>query len=319
MMAGSNPQGKGRIIPSDALAVAEAAAQLQMGGIVAVPTETVYGLAADARNATAVAKIYAAKGRPDFNPLIVHVPDRETAATLAVFDDAANRLADQFWPGPLTLVLPIKASAGIAAAVTAGLPTVAIRCPAHPVMRALLLASGLVLAAPSANRSGGISPTLARHVADSLGDAVPLIIDAGACRAGLESTIVAVRPHGWQILRPGPVTAEQIEQALGSPSLAAESVTIEAPGQLASHYAPAKAVRLNVISAEPQEWHIGFGAVHGDFNLSTSGDLSEAAANLFAALHIADASNRTSIAVAPIQNEGIGAAINDRLQRAAVR
>jgi L-threonylcarbamoyladenylate synthase len=319
MMAGSNPQGKGRIIPSDALAVAEAAAQLQMGGIVAVPTETVYGLAADARNATAVAKIYAAKGRPDFNPLIVHVPDRETAATLAVFDDAANRLADQFWPGPLTLVLPVKSSAGIAPAVTAGLPTIAIRCPAHPVMRALLLASGLVLAAPSANRSGGISPTLARHVADSLGDAVPLIIDAGACRAGLESTIVAVRPHGWQILRPGPVTAEQIEQALGTPPLAADSKTIEAPGQLASHYAPTKTVRLNVISAEPHEWHIGFGAVQGDFNLSASGDLSEAAVNLFAALHMADASDRTAIAVAPIQNEGIGAAINDRLQRAAVR
>ena len=319
MMAGSNPQGKGRIIPSDALAVAEAAAQLQMGGIVAVPTETVYGLAADARNASAVAKIYTAKGRPDFNPLIVHVPDRETAEKLADFDDAANRLADHFWPGPLTLVLPLKSSAGIATAVTAGLPTIAIRCPSHPVMRSLLLASGLVVAAPSANRSGGISPTLAAHVAQSLGDAVPLIIDAGACRAGLESTIVAVRADGWQILRPGPVTVEHIEQALGTPPLSATNGTIEAPGQLASHYAPTKPVRLNAISADAHEWHIGFGAIQGDATLSASGNLAEAAASLFAALHYADASDRTAIAVAPLGNDGIGAAINDRLQRAAVR
>lgn len=319
MMVGSNPQGKGRIIPSDALAVAEAAALLQAGGIVAIPTETVYGLAADARNASAVAKIYAAKGRPDFNPLIVHVPDRETAETIADFDDRASQLADRFWPGPMTLVLPLKATANIAPAVTAGLPTIALRCPAHPVMRALLLASGLVVAAPSANRSGGISPTTAAHVAASLGDAVPLIVDAGACRTGLESTIIAVRPDGWQILRPGPITAEQIEQALGTAGLWAETGTIEAPGQLASHYAPSKPVRLNAVISEPGEWHIGFGPISGDANLSISGNLAEAAANLFAALHSADASDRPAIAVAPIEKEGIGAAINDRLQRAAVR
>jgi L-threonylcarbamoyladenylate synthase len=319
MMAGSNPQGKGRIIPSDALAVAEAAAVLQAGDIVAVPTETVYGLAADARNAAAVAKIYAAKGRPDFNPLIVHVPDMESAQSLAQFDDAALRLADQFWPGPLTLVVPLKATAGIAPAVTAGLPTIAIRCPAHPVMRSLLLASGLVVAAPSANRSGGISPTLARHVAESLGDDAPLIIDAGACRAGLESTIVALRDNGWQILRPGPVTSEQIEKAVGCAPLSGGTNQIEAPGQLASHYAPTKPVRLNADTAAPHEWHIGFGAIAGDTTLSANGNLAEAAANLFAALHDADASDRTAIAIAPIAVDGIGAAINDRLQRAAVR
>ena len=318
-MAGSNPQGKGRIIPADALAVAEAAAQLRNGGIVAVPTETVYGLAADASNASAVAKIYAAKGRPDFNPLIVHVPDREAAENIAHFDDVAAVLADRFWPGPLTLVLPLKAGAKIASAVTAGLPTIALRCPAHPVMRALLLASDLVVAAPSANRSGGISPTTAAHVADSLGDAVPMIMDAGACRSGLESTIVAVRKAGWQILRPGPITAAQIQAVLGTPPLNQGDDSIEAPGQLASHYAPTKSVRLNADTATPDEWHIGFGAISGDDNLSPSGNLAEAAALLFAALHRADASGRQSIAVAPIAADGVGMAINDRLHRAAVR
>jgi L-threonylcarbamoyladenylate synthase len=319
MMLGSNPQGKGRIIPADALAVAEAATVLRDGGIVAVPTETVYGLAADASNASAVAKIYAAKGRPDFNPLIVHVPDIEAAEAIADFDDTATALADRFWPGALTLVLPIKADAKITPAVTAGLPTIALRCPSHPVMQALLLASGLVVAAPSANRSGGISPTTAAHVAESLGIIAPLIIDAGACRAGLESTIVAVRENGWQLLRPGPITAEQIEAVLGTPPLDQSDDSIEAPGQLASHYAPSKAVRLNAETAMSGEWHIGFGMISGDENLSASGKLAEAAANLFAALHRADASDRLAIAVAPIANDGIGIAINDRLQRAAAR
>lgn len=319
MMLGSNPQGKGQIRPADALAIAEAAAHLRTGNIVAIPTETVYGLAADASNARAVAKIYAAKGRPDFNPLIVHVPDTETAETIAYFDDVASLLADRFWPGPLTLVLPIKPEAKIAHAVTAGLPTIALRCSAHPVMTALLLASGIVVAAPSANRSGGISPTTAGHVAASLGDAVPLIIDAGACRAGLESTIVAVRTDGWQILRPGPVTAAQIEAVIGTSPLNQSDGGIESPGQLASHYAPAKPLRLNAATAEADEWHIGFGAISGDENLSSSGYLSEAAANLFAALHRADASNQRAIAVAPIEADGIGFAINDRLQRAAAK
>jgi L-threonylcarbamoyladenylate synthase len=309
----SNPQ----IRSADALAVADAAARLRSGDIVAIPTETVYGLAADASNADAVAKIYAAKGRPDFNPLIVHVPDREAAEAIAHFDALAAILADAFWPGPLTLVLPLHPQAPVATAVTAGLASIAIRSPAHPVMRSILLASGLSLAAPSANRSGSISPTRADHVATSLQGAVPLIIDAGPCRAGLESTIVAVRDNGWQILRPGPVTAAEIEAIAGCPPLSEGTDRIEAPGQLASHYAPAKPVRLNAEAAQDHEWHIGFGAVTGDDNISSSGNLAEAAANLFAALYRADASERTAIAVAPIPTHDIGEAINDRLQRAA--
>lgn len=311
--------GKGQVRPADALAIAEAAERLQAGDIVAIPTETVYGLAADASNAGAVAKIYEAKGRPDFNPLIVHVPDRDEAQLIARFDETAMRLADAFWPGPLTLVLPLRDGAKVAGAVTAGLPTIAIRCPAHPVMRSVLLASGLNVAAPSANHSGGISPTRAVHVTASLGDAVPLVLDAGPCRAGLESTIVAVRNHGWEVLRPGPVTAAEIEAALGIPPLASADGGIEAPGQLASHYAPSKPLRLNAATADDGEWHIGFGSIAGDDNLSAGGDLAEAAARLFDALHSADASECSSIAVTPIPNEGVGEAINDRLKRAAVR
>jgi L-threonylcarbamoyladenylate synthase len=318
-MEGSNPLGNGQIRPADALVIADAAARLRDGGIVAIPTETVYGLAADAGNAAAVAKIYAAKGRPDFNPLIVHVPDLAAAEAIAVFDARATQLADAFWPGPLTLVLPLRDGAKIAAAVTAGLPTIAIRCPAHPAMRSVLLASGLNVAAPSANKSGGISPTRADHVAASLGDAVPLIIDGGPCRAGLESTIVAIRPQGWEALRPGPVTAADIQAVLRAPPISSSDGGIEAPGQLASHYAPTKPVRLNAETASADEWHIGFGAIGGDDSLSASGDLAEAAAHLFEALHIADASDRTAIAVTPIPHEGIGEAINDRLKRAAAR
>jgi L-threonylcarbamoyladenylate synthase len=319
MMTGSNPLGNGQLLQADGLAIAKAAARLRDGGIIAIPTETVYGLAADASNADAVAKIYAAKGRPDFNPLIVHVPDREAAEEIAEFGDQAVTLAKAFWPGPLTLVLPLKDSAPIAAAVTAGLPTVAIRCPAHPVMQSLLLASGLNLAAPSANKSGSISPTHAGHVARSLGDAVPLIIDGGPCRAGLESTIVAVRDNGWQILRPGPISAVDVKAVAGSAQLVSAITGIEAPGQLASHYAPAKPVRLYAETASADEWHIGFGAISGDDNLSASGNLAQAAAHLFQALHNADASNRAAIAVAPIPADGIGEAINDRLKRAAAR
>jgi L-threonylcarbamoyladenylate synthase len=318
-MTGSNPQGNGRIRPANALVIADAAARLQAGDIVAIPTETVYGLAADASNADAVAKIYAAKGRPDFNPLIVHVPDRDAAEAIAVFNPLAKRLADAFWPGPLTLVLPLCEGARIAGAVTAGLSTIAVRCPAHPVMRSVLLASGRNVAAPSANRSGGISPTRAEHVAASLGEAVPLIIDAGPCVEGLESTIVAVRDNGWQILRPGPVTAAELAKVAGCPQLEVSNDGIEAPGQLASHYAPSKPVRLNAVEAGPDEWHVGFGAVAGDENLSAACNLAEAATNLFDALHRADASDHAAIAVAPIPSEGIGDAINDRLQRAAAR
>ncbi len=319
MMFGSNTLGNGWVLPADDAAITAAMELLRSGQIVAIPTETVYGLAADASNADAVAKIYAAKGRPDFNPLIVHVADQSAAENLAEFSPMAHQLAQAFWPGPLTLVLPLRTDADIAGAVTAGLPTIAVRCPAHPVMQALLKKTGLNIAAPSANKSGGISPTRAEHVLAGLGGAVPMILDGGPCSAGLESTIVAVRENGWQILRPGPVTAADIERVLGTSPLAASGDDIEAPGQLASHYAPSKIVRLNAIQPEPGEWHIGFGAMEGNDNLSESGDLAQAAANLFDALHRADASAALSISVAPIPHEGIGVAINDRLQRASIR
>jgi L-threonylcarbamoyladenylate synthase len=319
MMFGSNTLGNGWVLPADDAAITAAMELLRSGQIVAIPTETVYGLAADASNADAVAKIYAAKGRPDFNPLIVHVADQSAAENLAEFSPMAHQLAQAFWPGPLTLVLPLRSDADIAGAVTAGLPTIALRCPAHPVMQALLKKTGLNIAAPSANKSGGISPTRAEHVLAGLGGAVPMILDGGPCSAGLESTIVAVRDNGWQILRPGPVTSADIERVLGTSPLAASGDNVEAPGQLASHYAPSKAVRLNAIQPAPGEWHIGFGAIEGNDNLSASGDLALAAANLFDALHRADASAALSISVAPIPHEGIGVAINDRLQRASIR
>ena len=291
-----------------AAAIAEAAALIRAGGIVAVPTETVYGLAADARDPAAVAAIYAAKGRPSFNPLIVHVADLAAAERLAVFDNAARELARRFWPGPLTLVVPVRADAGVAPAVTAGLDTVAIRVPAHRAMRALIDASGCALAAPSANRSNAISPTTAAHVAASLGARVPLILDDGPCPAGLESTIVM----GDRILRPGPIAAEMLGLAH-----AEATGEVRAPGQLATHYAPAKPLRLDATDAQAGEWLIGFGAVAGDDTLSASGDLTEAAARLFAALHRADASAKPRIAVAPVPSAGVGTAINDRLRRAA--
>ena len=317
MMFGSNTLGNGWVVPADDASITAAAQLLHAGQIVAIPTETVYGLAADAQNAEAVAHIYAAKGRPDFNPLIVHVRDRKAAEKLGLFNATAQVLADAFWPGPLTLVLPLKQGAPVARAVTAGLPTIAIRCPNHPVIQALLLKSDLSLAAPSANRSGAISPTRADHVLKGLGGAVPMILDGGPCSAGLESTIVAVRDDGWQVLRPGPVSATLSEQTLGYPPLSVPMSAIEAPGQMASHYAPSKPVRLNVTVPEKGEYLIGFGAIAGDVNLSATGDLAQAAANLFEALHNADASLATAIAVAPIPHEGIGIAINDRLSRAA--
>lgn len=315
----SNSLDAGWILPADDAAIAAAADLLRGGQIVAIPTETVYGLAADASNADAVARIYAAKGRPDFNPLIVHVRDKAAAEKLAVFDEPAEKLAAAFWPGPMTMVLPLRENAPVTKAVTAGLPTIAIRCPTHSTMQAALAKSGLNLAAPSANKSGGISPTRAEHVLASLGMAVPMILDAGPCEAGLESTIVAVRENGWQILRPGPVTAEAIAEIAGSPAIVDTDSRIEAPGQLASHYAPTKPLRLNADKPVAKEWLIGFGAVAGDDNLSPSSDLAQAAARLFDALHRADASAASAIAVAPIPHEGIGIAINDRLARAAAR
>ena len=294
--------------------IAEAVARLRGGGLVGVPTETVYGLAADSTDATAVAEIYRAKGRPDFNPLIVHVPDLDAARTLGQFNERAAGFAAAFWPGPLTLVVPKTEDCPVTAAVTAGLDTIALRVPAHPVMRELLQASGLFLAAPSANRSGGISPTTADHVTRSLGKAVPLILDGGPCARGIESTIVAIGGDDYRILRPGPV----ITVRDNGPGIATARIgKIEAPGQLASHYAPAKPVRLGAQTAMADEYHIGFGPVAGDMNLSEDSDLAEAASLLFAALHDADASDRLRIAVAPIPETEIGLALNDRLRRAA--
>lgn len=303
---------------ADADGIARAAALLRAGKLVAVPTETVYGLAARADCADAVARIYRAKGRPDFNPLIVHVADLAAASRLALIDDRAHNLADTFWPGPLTMVLPRRDDAELAEATTAGLATVALRCPAHPVMHALLDACGVPLAAPSANRSGAVSPTDAAHVQASLGDAVDMILDGGRCRAGLESTIVALREDGdWQVLRPGPIETDRISAILGRGPATVTSTAIEAPGQLASHYSPGKPVRLDVQEARADEFFIGFGAIAGDCNLSSGGDLAEAASHFYEALHKAAAAPQPRIAVAPVPHEGMGEAINDRLHRAA--
>ena len=279
------------------------------GQPVAIPTETVYGLAADATNGEAVARIYAAKGRPSFNPLIVHVLDLAAAEAIGVFDDAARALVAAHWPGPLTLVAPVQPVSPIASLVTAGLDTIAIRVPAHRAMRALLTATGKPLAAPSANASGSISPTRATHVMRSLAGKIGLIIDDGPCVVGIESTIVSCDARGVRLLRAGPI------------SVAGAALTddgrIEAPGQMDRHYAPAKPLRLNATSADDDEWLIGFGAVTGDDTLSATGNLNEAAARLFDCLHRGDASGESTIAVAPIVCEGIGLAMNDRLRRAA--
>lgn len=312
-----NPDHSSLIQQADAAGIAEAVHRLRNGQLVAVPTETVYGLAARADSADAVAAIYRAKGRPDFNPLIVHVASLKQAAHLAVVDARAELLARNFWPGPLTMVLPLRPDSGIAAAVTAGLPTIAIRMPAHPLMRAVLRESGLPLAAPSANRSGAVSPTTAAHVAASLGEGAGYILDGGACAQGLESSIVALRDFDeWQLLRPGPVTSAELSALLGPP-VATMTSKIEAPGQLASHYAPGKPVRLGATAAEPDEFLIGYGPVSGDCNLSEDGNLAEAAARLYACLHAAAEAPHARVAVAAIPDEGIGAAINDRLRRAA--
>ena len=303
---------------ADPAALDEAARLILGGEVVAVPTETVYGLAADATNPKAVARIYAAKGRPAFNPLIVHVLDIDHARSLGAYLDnpKALALAEQNWPGPLTLVVKINPFTQLAPAVTAGLDSVALRSPAHPAMRDLLRATGRPLAAPSANASGRVSPTRAEHVLASLGGRIPLILDAGETEHGLESTILKVSGREIIELRPGPVRAD--DAAVGAAFAGGERPRlIEAPGQLASHYAPSKPLRLDALEARGGEWHIGFGAVAGDDSLSRSGDLAEAAARLFAALHRAEAEPNPAIAVAPIPDEGLGAAINDRLRRAA--
>jgi L-threonylcarbamoyladenylate synthase len=297
-----------RVLPFTDETIAQGAELILAGEPVAIATETVYGLAADATNAEAVARIYEAKGRPSFNPLIVHVPDLSAAQRIGEFNDEALELAVKHWPGPLTMVVGLRAKSGIASIVTAGLPTIGIRVPAHPAMQALLNAVGRPLAAPSANASGSISPTRSEHVMKSLGGRIALVIDAGATQRGLESTIVAATGGPLRLLRPGPIEVDA-EPASGA--------HIEAPGQLKSHYAPSKPLRLNARQAETGEYLIGFADVSGDATLSRSGDLVEAAARLFDLLHQADASASARIAVAAVPDEGLGAAINDRLRRAA--
>ncbi len=301
----------------DAKGLGVAARLLADGKLVAFPTETVYGLGADARSDTAVAAIFAAKGRPSFNPLIVHVPDVETARRYCVFDDVAERLAGAFWPGALTLVLPLLADAGISKLVTAGLETLAIRVPDQRIAQDLLAAFGDPVAAPSANPSGRISPTTAAHVQAGLAGRIDAVVDGGACPVGLESTIVSCVGTP-ALLREGGIPAQAIEACLGAPlAVAGMGEAPIAPGQLASHYAPVGSVRLNADRAEKGEVLLGFGPVEADLNLSPSGDLTEAAANLFACLHQLDAMGAERIAVSSIPETGLGRAINDRLRRAA--
>lgn len=304
-----------------------AAAEILQGGLVAIPTETVYGLAADATNNEAVARIFEAKGRPQFNPLIVHVRDIEMAARYAEFAPLACKLADHFWPGPLTIVAPRRADSALSLLVSAGLDTIGLRAPNHAVAQALLRATGRPLAAPSANISGGVSPTTADHVLHSLGGRVDRILDGGPCQIGVESTIVRVHEDHIFLLRPGGVSRAEIERAIGI-KLAKPPQTDkpQAPGMLASHYAPSVSIRLNAKQAEEGEAFLGFGEIDDlsaplAKNLSQTGDLREAAANLFAHLRAMDAEcvqlGLSTITAAPIPEEGLGEAINDRLRRAA--
>jgi L-threonylcarbamoyladenylate synthase len=307
------------IVDAGESAIAEAVERLQRGEFVGLPTETVYGLAADAGSDLAVARIYAAKGRPQFNPLIAHVASLEMATSEAVFDDRARRLAARFWPGPLTLVLPVAPTGRVCELARAGLPTVALRIPGHPVALELIRAFGRPLAAPSANRSGHISPTMAQDVVAELGEQAGVVLDAGPAQVGLESTIVAVLPgEPVRLLRPGGVSREELLTVVDGISVL-QTEHIQAPGQLASHYAPRALLRMNAIAPETGEAFLGFGRHHrdGSPNLSPSGDLVEAAANLFAMLRTLDVSGVAAIAVAPVPEQGLGEAINDRLQRAA--
>jgi len=309
------------VVLADAAGIARAAEVLSKGGLVAVPTETVYGLAARADSDAAVTRIYEAKGRPSFNPLIVHVRDAEQAQAYADFPYYAHHLAGTEWPGPLTMVLPRREGSRLAGAVTAGLPTVALRMPAHPVMRALLAEVPFPIAAPSANRSGFISPTRASHVMTSLDGRIDMVLDDGrACEGGIESTILAIREDDtWEELRAGPLDPKWLNLDFKGQDRPSDYPpdTITAPGQLASHYAPGKPVRLDATQVEPGEFFIGFGALTGDCSLSPGGDLKEAAARLYDCLHQGAASDKPRIAVAPVPMEGVGRAINDRLKRAA--
>jgi L-threonylcarbamoyladenylate synthase len=311
------------VLPATDEAITHAAELLGDGALVVFPTETVYGLGADASNPRAVAKIFAAKERPQFNPLIVHVSDLAQAKALAHFGTAAHVLASAFWPGPLTIVAPKQADTPIADLVTAGLDTVAIRVPAHPVAQGLLKKTAIPIAAPSANRSGRISPTEARHAAAELGDIPCVILDGGACACGLESTVVSVAGPDPVLLRFGAVPRSAIEATLGHQiALAKKDAPIASPGQLERHYAPQTPLRLNALTVEADEALLGFGPKLPEcsgtaINLSETGDLTEAAARFFAALRELDESGTRAIAVMPIPDKGLGEAINDRLRRAA--
>jgi L-threonylcarbamoyladenylate synthase len=309
------------ISPATPGAISRAAGLLKIGRLVAFPTETVYGLGADASNERAVAEIFTAKARPGFNPLIVHVRGLAEAETLAIFDDRARQVVAKFWPGPLTLVLPRRGNSGLSLLASAGLDTVAIRAPAHEVAQALLRETGRPIAAPSANRSGRVSPTEAAHVAEELGDRVSFILDGGRTPVGLESTVLDLSSGAPALLRPGGVTSEQLTELLG-PLAAPATVSPKSPGMLASHYAPSLPLRLDVVGARPGEALLAFGpeAPPGFVEvlwLSRTGDLAEAAANLFAMLRALDRPPFTGIAVMPIPEHGLGRAINDRLRRAA--
>ncbi|TAJ33664.1 MAG: threonylcarbamoyl-AMP synthase [Reyranella sp.] len=306
--------------------VAEAARLLRDGRLVAFPTETVYGLGGDATNERAVAAIFEAKGRPQFNPLISHVLDAASAKAFVKWNDNAEKLAARFWPGPLTLVLPRAEGSTISLLATAGLDTVAIRAPSHPVAQALIRAAGRPVAAPSANRSGAVSPTRAEHVAESLGERVPMILDGGPCLVGVESTVLDLSGNRPTLLRPGGATREAIEAVVGpialSDAIPSGESARKSPGQLASHYAPSRPVRLEATSVGPDEGLLAFGpevpqGAMLSYNLSPSGDLGEAAANLFAMLRALDRPGIGRIAVMPIPQAGLGLAINDRLRRAA--
>lgn len=315
-------------------AIAKAAALLQQGELVAFPTETVYGLGADATSAKAISDIYTLKNRPSFNPLIVHVPDLAAARAIAQFDTRAEALAQLFWPGPLTFVLPLQPDHSLADITTAGLSTVAVRVPSHPVARTLLEQTGKPIAAPSANVSGTVSPTSALHVAQSFGDAAPYILAAGSSTVGLESTILDLSGPEPILLRPGTISKEQIEDVIGPVKDRATDAAINAPGQTARHYATATPLRLNAVDVKDNEALLAFGSVkfmgvagtgfvkdmpaHLYRNLSPEGDLAEAASNLFRYLRELDHSGASSIAVMQIPMDGIGLAINDRLRRAAV-
>lgn len=305
------------ILDPTSFSIERAAQLLVQGRLVSFPTETVYGLGADATNESAVKAIYAAKGRPSFNPLIAHVSSVEMAKDYVEWSEAADVLASAFWPGPLTLVLPLKPNSAIAPTVTAGLDTLAIRLPAHPLAQKLLEHTGRPVAAPSANPSGRISPTTAEHVFEGLNGKVDVILDGGPCDVGLESTIVGLAPTPT-ILRPGSITENDLETVLGhSMTHYQDGSHISAPGQMLLHYAPNAEVRLNASTFSQDELKLGFGAMECDMNLSEGGDLDEAARNLFSMLRQLDKSGRDTIAVAPIPNHGIGVAINDRLKRAA--